>query len=108
MSGDPEYMIPNVNNWPDVVTASCTLPFVNKGKYNINDIEYFDGGWPDAIPAKWAYNNGARHITVLRTWPKEILATQSREDYFGSMSFRSTSGLQSAFGHSYEYCNNSI
>lgn len=107
-TGDPVYMEPKKENWLDVVTASCTLPFVTKGKHVIDGVEYFDGGWSDAIPAKWAYKNGAQRITVLRTWPKEAHATQSWSDYFGSIYFKSIPGLQKAFESNFEKYNNSI
>lgn len=107
-SGDACYMSPNRENWLDLVTASCTLPFVTKGRYVIEGEEYFDGGWSDAIPAQWAYERGARRITILRTWPKDVLSTQSWADYFGSIYFKSIPGLQKAFEHSYEKYNASI
>lgn len=107
-SGVPVYMKPNRTNWLDVVTASCTLPFVTKGKHVIDGVEYFDGGWSDAIPAKWAHQNGATRITVLRTWPKEIHTKQSWSDYFGSIYFKSIPGLQRVFESSYEKYNDSI
>lgn len=107
-SGEANYMNPNNKNWLDLVTASCTLPFVTKGKHVIGGEEYFDGGWSDAIPAKWAYERGAKRITILRTWPKDILSTQSWADYFGSIYFKSIPGLQNAFEHSYEKYNASI
>lgn len=108
LTGEPTYVKPDASNWLDVVTASCTLPFVTKGKHIVDGVEYFDGGWSDAIPAKWAYENGATRITVLRTWPKEIHTKQSWADYFGSIYFKSIPGLQKAFDSSYEKYNDSI
>lgn len=107
-SGEAVYMIPNRDNWLDVVTASCTLPFVTKGKHIVDGVEYFDGGWSDAIPAKRAYDSGASRITVLRTWPKDVHTKQSWADYFGSIYFKSIPGLQKAFESSYEKYNESI
>ena len=107
-SGDAYYMHPNKENWLDLVTASCTLPFVTKGRHVIDGEEYFDGGWSDAIPAQRAYERGAKRITILRTWPKDVLSTQSWADYFGSIYFKSTSGLQKTFEQSYEKYNKSI
>lgn len=107
-TGNPEYMMPNKKNWLDVVTASCTLPFVTKGKHIVEGVEYFDGGWSDAIPAKRAYDHGAKRVTVLRTWPKDVHTKQSWADYFGSIYFKSIPGLQKAFESSYEKYNQSI
>lgn len=107
-SGEAYYMKPNKDNWLDLVTASCTLPFVTKGRHVIDGEEYFDGGWSDAIPAQRAYERGAKRITILRTWPKDVLSTQSWADYFGSIYFKSIPGLQKTFEQSYEKYNQSI
>ena len=88
MTGKPAYLTPNKQNWFDILIASSTLPFVTKGKHNINGIEYFDGGWSDPLPAKWAYEQGATKILVVRTAPSERRTTQSLADYFGSYFYK--------------------
>lgn len=107
-TGDAHYLRPDVSNWLDVVTASCTLPFVTKGQHMIDGVPYFDGGWSDALPVRWAYQQGATKITVLRTWPKETITTQSWADYFGSIYFRSAPALSQIFGTNYENYNASV
>ncbi len=83
-TGQPAYLRPDRSNWIDLVIASCTLPFVTKGKHLVHGIEYFDGGWSDPIPVKWAYEQGARQIIVIRTWPLGHQFSQSWIDYLGS------------------------
>lgn len=108
VSGDACYLQPVADNWIEVITASCTLPFVTKGKHTLDGVDYFDGGWSDALPAKWAYDQGATHITILRTWPANSVSTQSWADYFGSIYFKSSPGLKNVFESSFEKYNNSV
>lgn len=107
-SGKAAYLKPSLDNWIDIVTASCTLPFVTKGKYNINNAEYFDGGWSDALPARYAYKKGATEITVLRTWPLKTVTKQSWTDYFGSWYFNDMPGLQAAFENNHKNYNKTV
>jgi predicted patatin/cPLA2 family phospholipase len=108
VSGKAEYLSPNATNWLDVVVASCTLPFVTKGRHIVDGREYLDGGWSDPLPIKWAYENGARKILVLRTHPKSDRSKQSWADYFGSIYFRSVPKLSRVFERAYEKYNESL
>ncbi len=99
LTGQAEYLIPNRENWLDIIIASSTLPFVTKGKHIINEVEYFDGGWSDPLPVKWAYEQGADDILVLRTWPEETRSTQSWTDYFGSIYFNDSPALREIFAN---------
>ncbi len=107
-TGNAEYLEPTLVNWIDTVIASSTLPFVTKGKHFVNGIEYFDGGWSDAIPVKWAYEQGASEILILRTWPEGTRSTQSWSDYFGSVYFSSSPTLKKVFEESYKKYNESV
>lgn len=107
-SGNAEYLQPSKENWLELVTASCTLPFVTKGIHLINGVEYFDGGWGDALPVREAYKKGARNILVLRTWPSDEKAGQSWADYFGSIYFRNNPVLADIFANSHANYNSAI
>jgi len=107
-NGKPAYLEPNKQNWLDILIASSTLPFVTKGIHKINGIDYFDGGWGDPLPAKWAYKQGAKHITVIRTTPTEHKSTQSMADYFGSIYYNSVPELSAAFAKSHELYNQGV
>jgi predicted patatin/cPLA2 family phospholipase len=108
LTGEPAYLCPTEENWLDIVIASCTLPFVTKGKHLINDNEYFDGGWSDPLPVKWAYEQGNKNILVVRTWPKDQRSSQSWSDYFGSIYFNSTPQLSNAFANCYKRYNEGL
>lgn len=99
ITGQAEYLQPTRSDWLEIIIASSTLPFVTKGKHTINGIEYFDGGWGDPLPVKWAYEQGARDILVLRTWPKDTRSTQSWTDYFGSIYFNDSPSLREIFAN---------
>ena len=96
-TGKAVYLSPNKQNWLDILIASSTLPFATKGRHTIKGKEYFDGGWSDPLPAKWAYEQGAKRILVIRTAPKERKTTQSLADYFGSIFYNNNPHLRDAF-----------
>lgn len=106
--GNAEYLIPNADQWIDYVIASSTLPFVTKGEHKIGEVSYFDGGWSDPLPVKWAVNKGSKNILVLRTNLKDQKTTQSWPDYFGSLYFSSQPELSETFSKSYEHYNDAI
>jgi predicted patatin/cPLA2 family phospholipase len=107
-SGQAAYLSPNHENWLDCVIASSTLPFVTKGKHEVDKEAYFDGGWSDPLPVKWAYEQGAKEILVLRTWPTFFRSRQSWTDYFGSLYFNSTPSLKDVFANAFERYNISL
>ncbi len=107
-TGKPAYLTPNKQNWFDILIASSTLPFVTKGKHKINGVEYFDGGWSDPLPAKWAYEQGAKKILVVRTAPAERKTTQSLADYFGSYFYNDNLHLQNAFANCHLLYNDAV
>ncbi len=106
--GHPEYLRPILENWLDAVVASSTLPFVTKGLHRLDNKMYFDGGWSDALPVKWAYKNGAKKILVLRTRPATIKSTQSWSDYFGSIYHKASPHLRETFAHCHSRYNEAI
>ncbi|MEM9820401.1 MAG: patatin-like phospholipase family protein [Bacteroidota bacterium] len=107
-NGQPAYLIPDEATWLDILIASSTLPFVTKGRHHIKGVEYFDGGWSDPIPARWAYQKGARRILVVRTAPAERKTKQSLADYFGSLFYRDNQHLSNTFAQSHILYNDSV
>lgn len=105
--GVSTYLKPDRSNWMDSVIASCTLPFVTKGRHYIDGIEYFDGGWSDPIPIQWAYDQGYRKFIVLRTSESDKRVKMSWFDYFGSLYFTNEK-LKRAFATAHEKYNESI
>ncbi len=107
-TGQAHYMIPEQNNWLDLVIASSTLPFVTKGNHTVDDVKYFDGGWGDPLPVKWAYEQGAKKILVLRTVPQEQKIEQSYADYFASIYYKNEPKLRDAFANSHTRYNEGV
>ncbi len=107
-SAEATYPVPSMADWLDLVMASSTLPFVTKGKHMIHGKEYFDGGWSDPIPVRFAYEQGARDICIIRTSPAAMKLTQSWPDYIGSWYFRNNKALSDCFAHTHEIYNDSI
>lgn len=87
-TGKPAYLKPERHNWLDAIIASSAIPFFTKGKHNFKGQAYIDGGCSDPLPARWAYQQGAREIIVLRTWPREMRFTKSWADVAGSYYYR--------------------
>lgn len=107
-TGEAEHFHPNKGNWVDVVIASCTLPFVTKGRHELGGKPYMDGGWGDPLPVEWAVNQGATEVLVIRTLPPKLKLTQSWTDYFGAIYHRASEGLRKVFEESHLTYNNSI
>lgn len=107
-TGKAEYHHPTLYTWLDAVIASCTLPFVTKGKHEISGNQYMDGGWSDPLPVEWAYGEGVREMTVIRTLPPNLKMTQSWPDYFGSIYYRSDDALRNVFENNHLIYNASI
>ena len=106
--GLPEYIEPAKDTWIPAVVASSTLPFATKGIHKLNGRHYFDGGWSDPLPVKWAYENGSRNILLLRTVPEDYINKQSWADYFGSKYFKSKPKLAKTFDQAHVKYNDSL
>ncbi len=107
-TGLAEYHHPTLYTWIDAVIASCTLPFVTKGKHELSGNQYMDGGWSDPLPVEWAYGEGVREMTVIRTLPPNLKMAQSWPDYFGSIYYRSDEALKNVFENNHLIYNASI
>jgi len=107
-TGKAEYLSPTSKNWIQCVIASSTLPFATKGIHTLNSKKYFDGGWSDPLPIKWAYKNGMRNVLIIRTKPADFRDKQSWADYFGSKYFSSTPRLSKTFELAFEKYNTAL
>jgi predicted patatin/cPLA2 family phospholipase len=88
LTGRPAYLKPNRANWMDAIIASSAIPFFTKGRHSFEENNYVDGGCSDPLPARWAYQQGARNILVLRTWPVDMRFEKTWTDVAGSDYFR--------------------
>lgn len=68
-TGSPYYTVVNKENMHQAFTATCAIPLLFKEFPQIDDIQMTDGGVSDSIPVEYAYEQGAREITVVLSRP---------------------------------------
>jgi len=102
------YCDPRKTNWEEAVIASCSLPFVTKANQIVDGRAYMDGAWGDPLPVEWAYQQGAKNITVIRTTPAEEKATKTWFDRLGEYYYLRNPKLREAFMRNHEIFNRSI
>jgi len=107
-NGNPAYHQPTIKDWQDAIIASCSLPFITKGKHPVNDEEFMDGAWSDPLPVEWAVGQGATDITIIRTRPANEKIGKSWLDYVGEFFYRKNPELKSAFAKNHQYYNQSV
>ena len=86
--GSTEYHQPTRENWVDMTIAASTVPMLTKGKHLVNGVNYSDGGISDPIPIKWAVENGATDIVLIRTTQHHFKPSLLRPEYFASKFIR--------------------
>lgn len=107
ISGEPEYLRPTAENWISCCIASCAVPFVTKAKHIIGNQEYMDGSWSDPLPVKWAVEQGATDILLIRT-SSTMSEKQSLPDYFGERYYKNQPGMAHIFSKSHLKFNEAI
>lgn len=63
--GSPRYFQAQPHNLNEIMTASCSIPFAYRDFPTVEGRAMTDGGLADSIPVRWAYEQGAREITVV-------------------------------------------
>lgn len=84
-NGNPHYHEPTQETWIDALIASSSMPLVTKGAQRIGDDDFMDGAWSDSLPVKWAVEQGATDILIIRTTAEKEKMQQSWLDYFGEL-----------------------
>lgn len=84
-NGNPHYHEPTKDTWIDALIASSSMPLVTKGAQRIGDDDFMDGAWSDSLPVKWAVEQGATDILIIRTTAEKEKMQQSWLDYFGEL-----------------------
>lgn len=107
-SGQAFYCDPTQCQWEEAVIASCSLPFITKGEQYILGEAYMDGAWSDPLPVEFAYGQGARKITVVRTTPQHEKGTKTWFDRVGELYYRNHLPLKSTFSDNHIYFNKAI
>lgn len=68
-TGQAHYLEVSAENMHEVFPASCAIPFIYREFPRVNGEPMTDGGLADSIPVLWAYEQGARDITVVLSRP---------------------------------------
>lgn len=105
LTGEPAYLKPGRDSWLDAIIASSSLPFFTKGRHEFEGRAYIDGGCSDPIPVKWAYEQGARKVLVLRTWPTAMRFSRSWADMFGGYYYRADPVMKRVVDEGYAVYN---
>ncbi len=92
--GATEYHQPTTDNWVDMTIAASTVPMLTKGKHVVNGVHYSDGGISDPIPVKWAVDNGATDIVLIRTTHHNFKPSRLRPEYFASKFIRANQKIK--------------
>jgi predicted patatin/cPLA2 family phospholipase len=108
VTGKPEYLSPTPENWISCCIASCSIPFVTKAKHEVNGHECMDGSWSDPLPVRWAIEQGATEILIVRTSAADLHEKKSIPDFFGEYYFNKQPGLKEIFSKSHLRFNDAI
>ena len=95
--GTPIYLRPRPGTWQRYLLASATLPFVTRGKVQVEGTWMFDGGYADPIPVREAATRGSERVLVIRTRPAHTRVEQSYLDWFGVYWHRDQPALSALF-----------
>jgi predicted patatin/cPLA2 family phospholipase len=107
-TGLPEYLAPSDQDWVEVVIASCTRPFITKGIHKVQNMDLMDGAWGDPIPIRWAADQGADDILIIRTTHATKRVSKSIPNYLGSLFYRSQKDLSECFKQHHTFFNASL
>lgn len=95
--GTAIYLRPRPGSWQRYLMASATLPFVTRGKVQVEGTWMFDGGYADPIPVREASLRGSERVLVIRTRPTGVRVEQSYLDLFGVYWHRDQPALSALF-----------
>lgn len=107
-TGKPHYHFPTKESWIDALIASSSMPLVTKGAHEVEGKGFIDGAWSDALPVKWAIEQGATEILIIRTTKAEEKAKQHWLDYFGQLLHWRKKEIQEMFKNNHLQFNTSL
>ncbi len=88
INANAEYYSFGHDEWMPKMIASGTLPILVRTPSLINGLRKFDGGIVDPLPAKKAYEMGAKKIIIIRTYEKKFKRKLKLENYIGALLLR--------------------
>lgn len=92
-SGKAAYHRVNNHNMNAVFEASCALPLLYRTYPKVDDQPMTDGGIADSIPVKFAYQQGARKILVIRSQPSKYRKHANKLGWLSDKIFSKNPGL---------------
>lgn len=107
-SGKACYIEVTSDNLHQVFPASCAIPLAYRDFPEVNQQAMTDGGLADAIPVIKAYQQGARHITVILSKPLGYRKKQSRLPVLLKPFFKHHPALYAAVLARAEHYNNTL
>ncbi len=98
-TGMPLYLEGERNTMFQYMKASSAVPVLYRGSVDTGEKHAVDGGVADAIPARKAYELGARKIMVLRSRPREYRKSKDLETLVMSLTALNRPRLMKAMIH---------
>lgn len=87
-AGKTLFMEAKADTIENILKISSSLPFFYRGFHRLGNIPMTDGGMVDAIPVKYAIEQGAKNIMVVRSRLKDYRQNTKMADRFLSFMFR--------------------
>jgi predicted patatin/cPLA2 family phospholipase len=107
-TGKPHYLTPKKGKWLNYMMASSTLPFITKGRTEVDGTWMFDGGYSDGIPIKKAIKDGAKNILVIRTRPSEAKIDKTYVSLMAEYWNYDNDNLSDLFSRGHKMYNNCV
>ncbi|MDC8830784.1 patatin-like phospholipase family protein [Alteromonas gilva] len=107
-TGKAEYHRASKENLDELMEATCALPVVYRTPPQLESHFYVDGGVADAIPVRYAYEQGARDITVVLSQPWGYQKTTEKAPWITDKMFTDHPELINTIHHRSEVYNQTL
>jgi predicted patatin/cPLA2 family phospholipase len=113
VSGKPEYIELTRENYVNEMLATGSLPVLMKNPILLNGKRKYDGGIADPLPARKAYEMGAKDIVIIRTYEESFVRKTKLENHIAAILTKSYPNISEAlkvnpdtYNSSLEFINN--
>ncbi|WP_025673108.1 patatin-like phospholipase family protein [Salinivibrio socompensis] len=108
-TGQPHYFCMDKAGFNhEAIVASCSIPLAYRDYPNVDGISMTDGGIADSIPVKFAYQQGARDITVILSRPLGYRKKNTRSIRLLKPVIRHAPALFEAMNHRHRRYNDAL
>lgn len=107
-TGEPYYTVINEQNLHQAIPASCAIPVAFREFPELEGTAMTDGGVSDSIPVHYAYEQGARDITVVLSRPLGYRMRASRIPWLASWLLKQHPALCAAIHSRYQRYNDAL